>query len=110
MAYVVKKEHHFSWKVIVRVPADGGKFDEQPFTATFKALRQDELNRLLQSVNADYELARACLVGWEGIKGEDGKSVAYNDEEAANLCAVPYVRTAVTETYLKALAGLPGKN
>ena len=115
MAFILKENYTFTWQVAVFAPADDGKagdgkYARQTFQATFRVLKQDELDRLLKTDNSEYELARACLVGWDGIRSDDGKAIAFSADAAADLCAVPYVRRAVTETYLRALAGASEKN
>ncbi len=107
--FVFDPEHKFSWKVEVSVPMNG-KLEKQSFTATYKVLKQNEIDELLKLPTAEYDLAQACLVGWAGITGENKKPIAYSSETATELLALPYVRQAVIATYLKALAGAPEKN
>ena len=110
MAFVRKKVKTFKWPVEVEEPSNTkpGKFEKSEFTAIFKRVKMSELEGVTDAESAS--LLKKVLVGWEGIKDEDGKDVAYSDKTRSQLFDDPYVLRAVINAYTESLLGAQAKN
>lgn len=123
----------FTWPVKVRVPVDGGKFQDQTFTGCFRACPRSVLTEHLErqaraikaaqaaagdgtgddgraqadrDVDAETEIMREYFVGWgDDLVGEDGQPLPYSDEMRDRLLDVAFVRRAVTDAYWTAMNG-----
>ena len=78
MALVFKKIAEYDWQVTVQTP-DKGKFKQETFTARFKNVGRKAFAELVEEEN-DENFVKSVLVGWSGIKDDDGNDVEYNDE------------------------------
>jgi hypothetical protein len=98
----------YKWPVNVYVPRDGGKFVKATFTAEFKALPQDQIDAVLQSIrdgDPDANFAGECLVGWSGVQDSDGTDLPYSDEAKTKLLNMSYVRNAVVTDFFESISG-----
>ena len=78
MALVFKKIAEYDWQVTVETP-DKGKFKQETFTAKFKNIGRKAFAKLVEEQD-DEDFVKSVLVGWSGIKDDDGNDVPYNDE------------------------------
>ena len=87
MAFVRKKVKTFKWPVEVQEPSDKkpGKFEKSEFTAIFKRVKMSELEGVSESEGVSQ--LKKVLVGWEGIKDEDGDEIEI-DAEAQTISVV----------------------
>ena len=108
MSFVLKKVFSYKWPVAVDVPVDGGSFKKETFTAVFKKMSRSAFNDLIE--HGDDALIAEIVEGWEGIKDEDGKDVAYSDKTRSQLFDDPYVLRAVINAYTESLLGAQAKN
>lgn len=101
----IVKNPEFTSKVKVQVPVEGGT-QEQSFTARFRALSVSEgevFNMLSTEGNTDF--LRAILIGWDGVKDEDGEAISFNDASRDQILDIPFVRVAILQTYNQAVMG-----
>ena len=109
MAFVRKKVKTFKWPVEVEEPSNTkpGKFEKSEFTAIFKRVKMSELEGVTDAESAS--LLKKVLVGWEGIKDEDGDDIDFSeaelDEFAEDVDWLKAVLAAYTKTYGEAQAG-----
>lgn len=108
MPFVLKKVSSYKWPVAVEVPVDGGRFKKETFTAVFKKMSRATFSDLAEQSEDD--LIAEILVGWEGVKDEDGEEVPYSKAAQAELCDDPYVLRALINAYSESLGGAPAKN
>jgi hypothetical protein len=111
--FQLKRDRTFSWPVDVEVPADGGAFAKQRFTARFKEVSGDRLVELAKARpgEGDVHILREVVVGWgEDVQDEDGSPLPFSEETLGRMIAVPYVRLALLRTYAEAIGGLLEKN
>lgn len=93
----------FAHTVKVMVPVDGGHQAED-FRATFRVLPSDrEKDFDLGTAEGSNAFLRAILVKADDIAGADGKKLPWSDELREQLLQVPFVRTALTRTYFRAV-------
>ena len=109
MAFVRKKVKTFKWPVEVKEPSETkpGKFDSHEFTAIFNRVARSVLEGVTESEGAS--LLKKVLVGWEGIKDEDGDEIKFSEAElddfADDVDWLKAVLAAYTSTYGEAQAG-----
>lgn len=108
MFKITQKPTYF-WPVKVRLPADGGQFDEQTFDAQFRRLPQAEIDAMRADVLAgnasDIPLARRLLVGWKGVQDADGQDVPFSETLRDQVLDIPGVATAVVVSFVDSLSG-----
>lgn len=98
----------YTWPVTVHVPKDGGKFVKATFTAEFRALEQDEIDRVLQDIrdgDPDTNFAGECLSGWKDVQDDDGSALVFSDDNKAKLLNIPYARNAVVTAFFESISG-----
>ena len=98
----------YEWPVTVYVPKNGGKFFKATFTAEFRALEQDEIDRVLADIrdgDPDMNFAGECLCGWKDVQDDDGSALVYSDDSKAKLLNIPYARNAVVIAFFESLSG-----
>jgi len=100
----------FDYPVTVKVPAKGGRVQQQTFTAHFRLVPADETKQMADDgvTNKDY-LGR-ILAGWDGIADHTGKALAFNDTNLERLANIGYFAVAVVDAYGAFAMGLPAKN
>lgn len=114
MAFVLKQSETYSWPVTVEIPIDGGRHDRHTFDAEFKRLPQHRNNAIVDEARdgkiTDQDLCDEILIGWTGIKDEDGKDVPFSDKLKEQLLDVPGVAAAIVLAYINSLQGAKRKN
>lgn len=80
MALVVNKTKD-RYTTTVKVKQAGSDTTES-FSATFKKLTQSEFQKLMSAGKLDREITDEVLLGWKGIKDDEGNEISFdNDEE-----------------------------
>lgn len=106
--FKIAQEKTYKWPVTVHIPADGGKYIKGGFTAEFKALAQDEIDRVARAGrdgDEDADLCGECLVGWSGVQDADGNDLPYSEEAKAKLLNITYVRHALLDAFFESITG-----
>jgi hypothetical protein len=106
--FKIEEPASYTWPVEVFCPRDGGKFVKATFTAEFKTLPQQDIDRIIADLrdgNPDADFATECIAGWNGVQDADGAELAYSDEAKAKLLNIPYVRNGVVTAFFKSLNG-----
>ncbi|MGK7664259.1 MULTISPECIES: hypothetical protein [unclassified Marinovum] len=103
--FKVVKNPTFTATVKISAPTEGG-FSDGSFTGRFRALSvsdAEDFNLLTAEGTADY--LRTILIGWDGVVGDDGEPVSFNDASRDQLLDIPFVRVAILNTYNSAMMG-----
>jgi len=100
----------YDYPVTVRVPAAGGRAQEQTFTAHFRLITADEMKDIQAADGGDEAFFKRVLAGWDGIQDANGKPLAYNDKNLRRLAQINYFAVAVGQAYSNFAIGLPAKN
>ena len=108
MAFVRKKSSTFKWPVTVEFPVDGGRFETETFDAIFKRVGRTEFQKLVDK--GDMELIEAVMDGWEGVKDESDKDIAFTKASLRDMLEDPYFTRGVIKSYLESLEGAAAKN
>jgi hypothetical protein len=104
----------YSWPVKVRLPADGGKFSEQSFNATFRRLDSDTVRAMYREVTEDEGAAAAVaavkqvVIGWDGIEDENGP-VPFSDTALAELLHIQRVDAAIIAAFFQSCFAMEDK-
>lgn len=90
--YVVKRKKEVTWPVAVQLPVDGGSFEEQKLSVTFKRVspkyQDDKLKELRESGLSGLAESQAffadVITGWEGMaESKEGPAIPYSIEALA---------------------------
>lgn len=100
--FKVVAEPTFTVPVTVCVPVDGGHKD-QTLKVKFRVVDVDELGEA-SGLEGQQKLLKRVVCGLEEVVGDDDQALDYSDELRDQLIAVPYVRAAMLQTYLAAIA------
>ena len=92
------------WPVTVSVPQDGGKTQEQVFTARFRLLGQAELEKAQESDNTD-GFVEAFFVGLGEAEARE-----LTPELRAKIVGRPFVRVALLKAFRDFQTGIAAKN
>ena len=111
MAFVRKKNKTFKWPVVVREPSenDAGVFEESEFIAVFKRLKVSEYQKAVEE-KTEFEMMKMMLVGWEGMKEEDGQDIPFNNQNLKDMMEDSYWLKAVSSSYTASLIDEKVKN
>ena len=112
MAYVLSKKPTFKTKVIVVEPgnADDGAPESSEFIAEFKRLKRDEVEALIKANRPVYEVLAELLVGWSGLKAEDGGDLPFSEDHRAALLQIPHAVWSLWQKFLEESSGVVRKN
>ncbi len=111
MAFKLKDRNYtVKWPVSVEVPVNGGKKNIETFDAEFKVLPKDELKDLMDSGVSDDDLIEKVVVGYSGIKDENGNEIPFSAENLKEVCRFSFVTTAIVVAYLEMVAKRKTKN
>jgi len=126
VAFVLSQSQSYSWPVVLRLPADGGKREKASFDAVFKRLPQSRINEIqvlvqqrmkaaekgedLDNGVTDQSIADEILVGWSGVVDGDGDEVSFSEAAKAQLLDVPMVAGALIGAYFESLVEQKRKN
>tara|TARA_B100000945_G_scaffold286937_1_gene258178 strand:- start:3 stop:338 length:336 start_codon:yes stop_codon:yes gene_type:complete len=111
MTFVRKKNKTFKWPVVVREPSetDAGVYEENEFIGIFKRLKVSEYQDAADN-KSEFEMLKMMLVGWEGIKEENGDDIPFNNQNLKDMMEDSYWLRAVSESYTKSLVDEKVKN
>ena len=99
--FKVTEDRQFTHEVKVMVPADGGH-KEESFKATFRVIDVDDLGDT-HSLEGQQDTLRRVVVSMSELVDEHGVEMPYSDDLRDRLTRVPYVRSALLQTYLRAI-------
>lgn len=97
----------FRCPVTISEPVDNGHLD-QKINVSFKIIPQSRINQVIKGELDDNEdILDEVLVGWDdnAFNDDDGNALPYNADNKKLVLDVPYVRTALTQAYFKAING-----
>ena len=101
--FKIASETTFAHTVKVMIPVDGGH-QAADFRATFRVLPSDREKAFdLGTPEGSDGFLRAVFVGADDVAGDDGQALPWSDELRDRLLQVPFVRTALTRTYFRAV-------
>ena len=89
--------------------ADGGT-RAVSFTAHFRLLDNDDLNKILTPDTRDEVFLGAVMAGWEDIQDEKGDPLPFTPQNLRRLCRIGYWAHGVVNDYLAFQRGEPAKN
>lgn len=93
----------FTHEVKVMVPVDGGH-EEQTFRARFRLVDEGEVDPLKARTAEEFvAFLKRAIVGLEDLVDAAGKPLPYSDALRDRLIALPFIRVALTRTYLAAV-------
>ena len=101
--FKIATETTFTHPVKVMIPVDGGH-EAADFRAKFLVLPSDrEKDFDLATAEGSNGFLRAILVSADDVAGDDGEALPWSDALRDRLLQVPFVRTALTRTYFRAV-------
>ena len=107
MALVFKKVTEYDWEVTVQSP-DKGKFKKETFTAKFKNVGRKVFAELIEA--GDDNFVGTVLVGWSGIKDEEGNDVPFDEDNLEAVLENHYIVQAIIVAYGESMKGASEKN
>lgn len=107
MALVFKKVTEYDWEVTIETPHKG-KFKKETFTANFKNVSRKDFDQLVDS--GDENFIRSILLGWSGIKDEDGNEFEYNEDNLKAILNNHFMVKGIIESYAASMKGASEKN
>lgn len=114
MAFVLSQSPHYEWPVEYRTPIDGGKYKPAEFTAEFKRLSQSRLDDIFKGATEDEvdddAVIDEVLVGWSGIKDQEGNEFECNEANRRILMDLPGMRATLLRAYFGSIEGAARKN
>ena len=108
MALVFKKIAEYEWQVTVETP-DKGKFKQETFTAKFKNIGRKAFAKLVEEQD-DEDFVKSVLVGWSGVKDDEGNDVPFNDENFEALTDNHFIVKGIIEAFGQSMRGASEKN
>src|SRR6059058_3658975 len=109
--FVLKKGNEYTWPVSFETPSDGGKFDRHSFDCVFRRIPQSKIKEMVSNTGMnDAEFVREVLVGWKGIKDEQGQEIPFSELSLEEILDVPGLSGAIATAYLESIAGAKRKN
>lgn len=113
--FVIFKSDTYRYPVSFTTPSeDGSGHEENSFTAVFKRLSEDELQkyaeRAVKGKINDREFAKDVLVGWEGVADESGNPVPFTAPMRDRLLNIIGFGRAISRAFYASLEDAPRKN
>lgn len=109
--FVLKKEASYYWPVKITSPSGDGKREVSSFDAEFKRLSQSRLTELLKDENAtDVGFAKEVVVGWRGVKDEDGNDIVFSQAALDQALEFTGFASAISTAYLDSVSQVKRKN
>lgn len=100
MGFVVQKPKEIDLDVKVQVP--GGA--RHQFTIQVKYLSLKERRSFLEDAAAedrqDMEVAKDLILGWRGVRAEDGSDLPFNVSNLETLMDIPYIYNGITQALM----------
>ena len=107
MALVFKKVTEYDWDVTVQTPYKG-KFKKETFTAKFKNVSRKDFDKMIDG--GDDNFVRTVLIGWSGIKDEEGNDVVFDEDNLESIMENHYIVQAIIVAYGESMKGASEKN
>jgi len=97
-------------KITAELEVDNGRIVPVPFVGTYRKPPVSEIQKTMEKINTDQgvddaELMDQYLLGWKGLKGEDGGEIEYSQETLAQLLEVREYRKALSKGLMAVLLG-----
>lgn len=124
--FTLGSKETFEWPVKLRLPVDGGKYEDSTFTAIYKRISQERITELLAQGRAaaialatgattdtgikDADVVKEILVGWKEVQDNDSKPWPFNPANVAHFCSIPSVASSIVSTFFDAVGGGKRKN
>ncbi|MFV0642917.1 MAG: hypothetical protein ACK5NN_00200 [Sphingomonadaceae bacterium] len=99
--FKISSDPKFTHDVKVMVPVDGGH-SEQSFKVTYRVVDADEMMDTAD-LEGQTALLRRIVCHMDDLIGEDKQKVEYSDDLRDRLIRVPYIRSALLQSYLRAV-------
>ena len=97
----------FTRDILVVLPSG----EEQSFTCCFRLLDEDCFAQQLADDNdPDRALMQVAVVGWKDIQNAEGKPYLFSQQNLQNLLDLPFVKRALTRSYVEGIKGSLEKN
>lgn len=110
----------YTYPVTIELVSGNGKLDKFTFTAEFKRLSQDEIDKMSEELTAssnadapltDSDIIDKVLAGWRDIADAHGKPLAFDSpSDKAVVFSVFGVRKALIQAYFESISGEKRKN
>ncbi len=98
MPLVKKSNKVIKWPVTVRIPQDGGSFEEETYTAHFNYLGYEEVAEISQK--GDKELSLKTVIGWDDMNDMEGNPLSFSKKELQNWCDDIHFVRATAKAYV----------
>ena len=98
MPLVKKSNNVIKWPVTVRIPQDGGSFEEETYMAHFDYLGYEQVEET--SKKGDKELSLKTVGGWDDINDKDGNPIPFSKKELLNWCNDIHFVRATAKAYV----------
>ena len=108
MPLVFKKVTEYDWEVTVQSP-EKGKFKKEIFTAKFKNIGRKAFAKLVEEED-DENFVKSVLVGWSGIKDDNGNEIPFNDENFELITDNHFIVKGIIEAFGESMKGASEKN
>lgn len=99
----------YTWPVIVSMPADGGRYERQEFTAEFLRLPTSEFEKIQGEINdgavTDRMLAERVLRGWEKVQDADGAELPFTTDNRDTLLEIPGAVRGIVAAFFESQSG-----
>ena len=112
MKFVLSATREVEWPVLIKVPVDGGTFQEHKITARFRLLNDQEQDELIKQHPNDPDMAllKVAVIGLKGVHDEGGKELPFSERLLADMLRWTFVRIAFVRAYNEARLGARAKN
>jgi len=107
MPLVFKKVTEYDWEVTVQSP-EKSKFKKETFTAKFKNVGRKAFSELVDA--GDDNFVKSVLVGWSGIKDDEGNDLEFNEDNFEALLDNQYIVLGIIKAYGESMQGASEKN
>lgn len=108
--FVINKSLSYKWPVTIKIPVDGGRYEEHTFDVQFRRLSQQEIRSAISGDSpADDDFVRKVVTGWSGITDENG-DLPFSDTALARVMDIPGVSAAIITAFFESVSGVVRKN
>jgi hypothetical protein len=111
--FVITQSSSYKWSVKVKVPVDGGRFDEHTFDAVFKRLPQSRIEEMRSSVAGEEytpkAIAQEIVVGWSGVQDANG-DIPFSEDALKTVLELPGVAASIVIAFFDSINGITRKN
>ncbi|MBF0415596.1 MAG: hypothetical protein HQL79_07490 [Magnetococcales bacterium] len=112
--FKIQGQHSVSWPVVVKIPANGGRFTKAEFQADFLMIDQERIDAIMNApeipTSIDVTFLSEVVVGFANVQGEDGSELSFSKEALGVLLGIPYVRSAMIDAFFACVSGGRRKN